>query len=183
MSLLSMSMFYVCEISDGVSTLRGRLSHASSDTRNTTALKYVIMRICWSYPSANTRRTAFSAVASRLDMDDIDCRMPVICCGDTTKVRLWRTCSLRIAVQTASPMVPPSTRICVMAPMATAWLIVSLLLFSSSTQTLTHVSLFHHQRNHDQQRGQPKSKSKSHDNLVTILCMCNTVLRGWQGAR
>lgn len=177
-----MSMFYVCEISDGVSTLRGRLSHASSDTKNTTALKYVMMRICWLYPSANTRRTAFSAVASRLCMDDADCRMPLICCGGNTKLRLWRTCLLRIAVQTASPMVPPSTRICVMAPMATAWLSVSLLYLSSSAQTLTHVSLFHHQRNHDQQRGQPESKPKTHDDLVAVLCMCDTVLRGWQGA-
>ena len=107
------------------SILHGCLSHVSSDTRNTMKLKYVMMRICWLYRSANTRRTAFSVEAPRSEMDDTDSRTLVICCSDKTKVRPWRTCSFRTVTQFARPLVPPNTQISVIAPIVTAWLLLA----------------------------------------------------------
>ena len=119
-------MDYVYDISDSLrSILRGSLSHVSSNARKITKLKYVMMRICWLYRSANTRRTAFSAEASRSGMVDTDCRTPVICCGEKTSVRPWCTCLFRTAIQIARPVVPPNTQISVIAPIVTAWLLLA----------------------------------------------------------
>ena len=175
-------MDYVCDFTDSVlSILRDCLSHDSSDMKITTALKYDIILLCWLYRSANARWTAFSVETSRSEMDNTDCRTLVTCCGDRTKARPWRTFIQKGRDNCQANRSLEHPNLCD-GLMAAAWSSLACFLcrqvprhLRMSCFSTSGGAVFPSVANSE-------SKPRSHDTLVAILCMWNTVLRAWQTA-
>ena len=119
------------------------VSPTSAAIRNELRSYYVMMRICWLFPSANSQWTAYSVEGSRSTRTTLiaECW---ICCGDKTKVRPWRTFIQKGRVNCQASQSPENPSLC--DGLHCNRLVIVSLLFFLCTTVLTHVLLCNFQQ-------------------------------------